>query len=84
MSRLFPPAGPVLPPFRTILIQGQYHASAPIHLCLSTVTPETSAIILSPSREALVRSLQGYNDEWINNHSGHGSISSMSANIRML
>ncbi|KAI0291717.1 hypothetical protein BC826DRAFT_470817 [Russula brevipes] len=35
MTTVFPLPSPALPDFTTLLLKGPYHASAPIHLCLT-------------------------------------------------
>ena len=72
---LFPPLGPPLPQFTSLLIQGRYHATAPIHLCLSHVRqPDaTRAILVVPSRAALTDALRQLKDAWISVHGGEGS-----------
>ncbi|KAH7903280.1 hypothetical protein BJ138DRAFT_1020892 [Hygrophoropsis aurantiaca] len=80
MLRLFPEPAPFLPPLKTLLIQGPYHPSAPIHLCLSTPL-NSKALVLSPSRQALTQSLVEYNDNWINDYSGIGNITRISSQV---
>ncbi|KAH7887899.1 hypothetical protein F5I97DRAFT_1804599 [Phlebopus sp. FC_14] len=76
--RLFPEPGPSLPPFKTLLVHGTYHPSAPIHMCLS-ISPQDKAMLISPSRQLLLRSLRNYNDEWMDSNSGTGHVSSLSS-----
>lgn len=75
-----------LPPFRTILIKGEYHPSAPIHLCLSHLgtKPQQRALFLTPSRLALKESLQKYNDDWLNVYPGHGRVLEVTNRIDVL
>jgi len=87
MSSLFPHSlpGPNLPPFRTLLIKGSYHPSAPIHLCLShtRTRPCSKALLLTPSRSSFQRSLEEFNDEWLSTHSGHGKMGEISSRIEV-
>lgn len=85
MLSLFPGFGPQLPPFTSLLIQGPYHASAPIHLALSHTSQAngSSAIFLSPSRQLVTVALKEHNDSWLA-QSGHGRVSEMSSRIKML
>ena len=78
---MFPPPGPQLPSFNTLLITGPYHPSAPIHLALSL---DQRAILLSPSRDAFLEDLQQFNDSWLNSHSGKGRFTSLTSNISIL
>ena len=83
---LFPPPGPPLPPFRSLLVKGKYHASAPIHLCLShALLPETKKVVLVvPSRRALKASLKQLNDEWIKIHGGEGRNTGAASKVDVL
>ncbi|KII95383.1 hypothetical protein PLICRDRAFT_693611 [Plicaturopsis crispa FD-325 SS-3] len=66
MSSVFPPPARPLPAFKSILFEGSFPPSAPIHLCLShTSRADSKAIILSPSRRALASALVDYNDDWL-------------------
>lgn len=88
MSTLFPTSwsGPDLPPFRTFLVKGSYHPSAPIHLCLShTCTrPHSRTLLLTPSRSNFIRSLAEFNDDWLSTHSGHGKLVELSSGIEIV
>jgi hypothetical protein len=88
MSTLFPDSlsGPNLPPFRTFLVKGSYHPSAPIHLCLShTCTrPRSKTLLLTPSRSNFMRSLAEFNDDWLSMHSGHGKLVELSSRIEVV
>ena len=86
MTSLFPPAGPQLPEFKSILITGNYHASAPIHLCLShALQPETTRVVLVvASRSALTASLARLRDEWIDVHGGEGRTSGAASKVQIL
>ncbi|KZP24578.1 hypothetical protein FIBSPDRAFT_1042042 [Athelia psychrophila] len=85
MSTLFPETLPdyILPPFETLLIKGDYHPSAPIHLCLShtQARPHSRALLLTPSRATFKRALQEHHDDWLSTHSGHGRMMEVSRRI---
>ncbi|KAF8076183.1 hypothetical protein FPV67DRAFT_1470648 [Lyophyllum atratum] len=85
MPSLVPQPGPSLPPFKTLLVKGIYHPSAPVHLSLSGTSEATKshAIIISPSRQKLTLALQQYNDEWLKLNSGTGSVSSLSSRVKL-
>ncbi|EPQ59368.1 hypothetical protein GLOTRDRAFT_34556 [Gloeophyllum trabeum ATCC 11539] len=74
-----------LPDFSTLLVKGLYHASAPIHLCLTHVAQYSTAkaILIAPSREAFVRDLQDLDDEWLSSFAGHGRIAGLSSRIEV-
>ncbi|KAJ7094492.1 hypothetical protein B0H15DRAFT_125336 [Mycena belliarum] len=82
MPSLFP-AGPELPEFKSLLVKGAYHPSAPIHLALSHTAkfPATQTLLITPSREAIAIALQNYNDDWLSVHSGRGRILEVASNI---
>ncbi|KAK0467942.1 uncharacterized protein EV420DRAFT_1635211 [Desarmillaria tabescens] len=86
MLSLFPGFEPQLPSFTSLLIQGPYHASAPIHLALSHTSQanSSSAIFLSPSNQLVTVALKEYNDSWLAIHSGQGRVSEMSSRVKML
>lgn len=86
MSSLFPTTEFTLPSFRRLLIQGPYHATAPLHLCLSHLaqTTSTRAVFLTPSRDALITALREFDEEWLNVHGGHGAISKLSSKVDIL
>lgn len=86
MPSLFPPPGPPLRPFQSLLIKGKYHASAPIHLCLShALEPETiKALLVVPSRSSLKKSLKQLKDEWIKMHGGEGRTSGAAMKVQVL
>ncbi|OJA14095.1 hypothetical protein AZE42_10007 [Rhizopogon vesiculosus] len=52
MARMFPFSDPCLPHYKSLLVQGGYHPSAPIHMCLSV--PSGSKALLLSSRKALI------------------------------
>ncbi|KAF8213870.1 hypothetical protein K438DRAFT_1563454 [Mycena galopus ATCC 62051] len=80
MASLFP-SGPALPDFKSLLIKGPYHPSAPIHLALSHATnlPDTSILMVTPSRDTMATALRDHNDDWISAHSGQGSVLELSS-----
>ena len=88
MSSLFPDSlsRPYLPPFRTLLVNGPYHPSAPIHLCFShtRIQPQSKTVFLTPSRSNFKRSLEDYNDDWLTANSGLGKIAEISSRIEVL
>ncbi|KAF8921161.1 hypothetical protein CPB85DRAFT_309261 [Mucidula mucida] len=85
MASLFPENQATLPPFTSLLVQGAYHASAPILLALShTHQSESDALFISPSRQAITDAMQAYHDTWLNTHSGDGSTINASARVKML
>ncbi|KAI0306932.1 hypothetical protein B0F90DRAFT_1683624 [Multifurca ochricompacta] len=77
MTTVFPLPSPVLPEFSTLVLKGPYHASAPIHLCLTHVAnrPGTKAVLLTPSRDNFIAALRDLNDDWLNECGGYGSVS---------
>ncbi|TFY80281.1 hypothetical protein EWM64_g3738 [Hericium alpestre] len=83
MTSLFPLPSPSLPPFATLLIKGPFHASAPIHLCLTHVAsrPDTRALVLTPSQEKWRKSLCDFNDDWLNECGGFGAVSQMLSKV---
>ena len=78
---MFPPSGPQLPSFKSFLITGPYHPSAPIHLALSL---DQKAILLLPSRDAFLEDLQQFNDSWLNSHSGKGRLTNLTSKVSIL
>ena len=83
---IFPPPGPPLPKFRTILLKGKYHASAPIHICLSyALSPEVDKVVLiAPSRSALKTDVEKAKDDWIAVHGGEGLTSGAALKVDVL
>lgn len=86
MISLFPPPSPNLPSFQTLLIQGPYHASAPLHLCLSHARQHspTKIILTSPSRDEFKSTMQAFNDNWLNIHGGDGLTSGAASQVQVL
>nr|GAT53621.1 predicted protein [Mycena chlorophos] len=79
---LFPPGsgGPTLPEFKSLLVKGPYHASAPVHLALSFTEkqPDMRIVMITPSRQAITRALREHNDDWMVEHSGRGEVLELS------
>lgn len=86
MTTLFPPPSPTLPEFRTLLINGNYHASAPIHLCVSHLAQSdtTQAVLIYPSRAKFTCALKESTDGWLNEHGGEGTFSRHTRNVQVL
>ncbi|KAA1466275.1 hypothetical protein DENSPDRAFT_831072 [Dentipellis sp. KUC8613] len=86
MSSLFPLPSPLLPPFDSLLLKGKYHASAPIHLCLTHLSshPGTKAIVLTPSRQKWLQALCDFNDDWLNECGGYGAVSHILSQVDVL
>ncbi|TFK55857.1 hypothetical protein OE88DRAFT_666820 [Heliocybe sulcata] len=84
---LCPPSclGRDLPDFSTLLIKGRYHSSAPIHLCLNSVrdTPDSKALLLTPSRQAFVEALQELDDDWLALFAGTGRVSGLCSRVEV-
>ncbi|KAF8803827.1 hypothetical protein BYT27DRAFT_7259818 [Phlegmacium glaucopus] len=81
---LFPqPQAPPIPDFNTFLVAGSYPPSAPIHLSLSHSSHElkTPTILFSPSRTALVNSLQSFDDASLTTNYGHGKVSELASKV---
>ena len=59
MLSFFPQGNPLLPPVKTLLVTGNYHSSALIHLALSFLAhnAEGNVLVLTESRDALISSL---------------------------
>ena len=72
-----------LPRFTSLLVHGPYDPSAPIRLSLS-VPPPHRAILFTPSRHSLLQALQTHNDEWLDTHSGTGTVAGMSSRVTVL
>jgi hypothetical protein len=83
---VFPLPSPVLPEFTTLLLKGPYHASAPIHLCLTHLAsrPGQRAVLLTPSRDNFVAALRDLNDDWLNECGGYGAVSQVLSRVDVL
>ena len=86
MTTVFPLPSPTLPEFTTLLLKGPYHASAPIHLCLTHLAnrPGSRAVLLTPSRENFVAALRDFNDDWLNECGGYGTVSQILSRVDVL
>jgi hypothetical protein len=86
MTTVFPLPSPTLPKFTTLLLKGPYHASAPIHLCLTHLAnrPGSRAVLLTPSRENFVAALRDFNDDWLNECGGYGAVSQVLSRVDVL
>ncbi|KAH9947261.1 hypothetical protein B0H21DRAFT_739545 [Amylocystis lapponica] len=89
MPSLFPSSSstdPVLPPFRTLLLKGPYHTSAPFYFLLSHVAQNSSAkaLMLTPSRQALMSASKQFSDEWLSAHGGEGRTCHWSSRVDIL
>lgn len=86
MFSLFPPHFPQLPDFQSLLVRGQYHPSAPIHLLLSHgfKHPEDKAVFLTPHRESFRNALIELNDQWLELHGGNGRCSGAAQRTQIL
>ncbi|KAJ6515568.1 hypothetical protein C8R45DRAFT_956937 [Mycena sanguinolenta] len=80
MASLFP-TGPTLPDFKSLVVKGHYHPSAPIHLALSHAAnlPDAGVLMITPSRETIVTALREHNDDWMMANSGQGSVLELSS-----
>ncbi|KAG8733624.1 hypothetical protein FRC12_018824 [Ceratobasidium sp. 428] len=66
-----------LPDFRSLIVQGCYPPAAPIHLCLSHLSselPTNKALLISSSKQYLSSELEEYNDAWLAQHAGDGTV----------
>lgn len=86
MASFFPSSGPTLPDFRTLLVKGNYHASAPIHLSLSYVHAHDAAkvLLISPSRARFMTEMKQLRDSWTNEHGGDGQVARAANRIELL
>ncbi|KAH9998368.1 hypothetical protein BJV77DRAFT_749914 [Russula vinacea] len=83
MTTVFPLPNPTLPEFTTLLLKGPYHASAPIHLCLTHLAnrPGSRAVLLTPSRENFVAALRDFDDDWLNECGGYGAVTQVLSRV---
>ena len=86
MTTVFPLPNPTLPEFTTLLLKGPYHASAPIHLCLTHLAnrPGSRAVLLTPSRENFVAALRDFDDDWLNECGGYGAVTQVLSRVDVL
>lgn len=78
---------PELPSNKSLLIKGDYHPSAPIHFCishLSDVDDESTAVFITPSKEAFVQTLVAYNDRWLGKYGGSGQVAKKLSRVKVL
>ncbi|KAH9960499.1 hypothetical protein BC827DRAFT_402125 [Russula dissimulans] len=83
MTTVFPLPSPTLPEFTTLLLKGPFHASAPIHLCLTHLAnrPGSRAVLFTPSRENFITALRDLNDDWLNECGGYGAVSQVLSRV---
>lgn len=84
MTTLFPLPSPSLPEgFISLIVAGSFHASAPIHLCLTHLAsrPGKKAVLLSPSRENFLSSAIQFNDDWLNECGGYGAVAEVLSRV---
>ncbi|KIY50138.1 hypothetical protein FISHEDRAFT_39628 [Fistulina hepatica ATCC 64428] len=88
MATLFPEdaTGLELPDFDSLLIKGSYHASAPIHLCLSHLASEESRSVLlfTPSRREFLEKVKEVPDSWLALNLVSGDVTEKASRIRIL
>lgn len=86
MASIFPSPGLTLPDFNTLLIKGDYHASAPIHLALSyaQVNDVAKILLLAPSRARFTAKVKESNDGFLNDCGGSGRVASAARKVEML
>jgi hypothetical protein len=86
MTTVFPLPSPALPDFTTLLLKGPYHASAPIHLCLTHLAnrPGSRAVLFTPSRDNFVAALRDFNDDWLNECGGYGAVTQVLSRVDVL
>lgn len=77
------PEGQDLLQFKTLLIHGAYPQSTPLRVSLSIAQCER-AILISPSRQSLLRDLGNCDDDWLRSSSGSGVVSKISSRVRIL
>lgn len=79
---------PELSSAKTLLIKGDYPPSAPIHFCISHlsrhVDDEGTAVFITPSKEAFVRTLVAYNDRWLGKYGGSGRVAASLSRVKAL
>ena len=78
---------PELPLAQTLLVKGDYHPSAPIHFCISHLSrdnAEGTAVFITPSKEAFVKTLVTYNDRWLGKYGGSGEVAAKLSRVKVL
>lgn len=86
MVTILPPPGLALPDFSSLLVKGDYHASAPVYLAISHVQASDghSVVLLAPSRARLSAEVKELNDSWLNAHGGEGRVVAAAKEVNML
>ncbi|KAI0747435.1 hypothetical protein BC629DRAFT_1298604 [Irpex lacteus] len=86
MSSIFPLPAPTLPEFDTLLVKGNYHASAPIHLALSYAHAHDAAkvVVLAPSRMHLTADVRKAKDGFLCKNGGNGVVANASRRVEIL
>ncbi|TFK27092.1 hypothetical protein FA15DRAFT_666828 [Coprinopsis marcescibilis] len=86
MPGFFPNNNHRLPVFKSMLVIGPHHASAPIHLALSYAAehPNSSPLILSSSRTSFKEDLVALNDGWISSTSRQGNMMEALSRVNLL
>ena len=86
MTSLFPSPAPTLLEFSTLLVKGDYHASAPIHLALSYVHAHDAGkvLILAPSRARFTAEIKQVKDRFLVEQGGTGRVAKASRKVEML
>jgi hypothetical protein len=85
MASFFPPVNnsPKLPSsIKTLLVKGSYHPSAPIHFCLSL--HGSASILISPCRSAFATALGEFDDSWLDDHGGEGTVAMDLSRVKVL
>ena len=78
---------PELPLAKTLLVKGEYHPSAPIHFCISHIShtdAESTAVFITPSKEAFAKNLVAYNDRWLGKYGGNGGVAMKLSRVKVL
>jgi hypothetical protein len=72
MPLIFPPNAPELPQFKALVVKGAYHASAPVHFCLSVT--DASCVLITPCRRKFATALEEFDDAWLKDKGGNGFV----------
>ncbi|KAK7470850.1 hypothetical protein VKT23_002266 [Stygiomarasmius scandens] len=73
-----------LPELKSLLVQGPFHPTAPIHLALTHTAQNEHYTTLFLSAAKIENLLKDYNDLQLNSQSGHGITSEVSSRIKMV
>ncbi|KAI0693584.1 hypothetical protein BC835DRAFT_1275765 [Cytidiella melzeri] len=86
MASVFPTPSPTFPDFSTLLVKGNYHASAPIHLALSYARANDAAkvLLLAPSRVRLTEEVKQVKDGYLDEQGGSGKVARPARRVDML